>query len=125
MRRIAIVALALGLAACSNDSTSPSSGIPGTYQLRTINGSSLPYTYSNGGGTVVSDVLTMFNDGTYSDVAQFGDGTVSSEQGIWSSTNGSITFDDQTDALEYEGSLSGSVLTEIFEGGPTDVYQRQ
>jgi len=123
MRRIAIVALALGLAACNNDSTSPSGAISGTYALRTVNGSSLPYTFSDG-SRLTSDVLTLYNDGTYSDAAQFSDGTVSNEQGFWSNVNGAITFDDTTDNIQYQGSLSGNVLTEIFQG-LTETYQRQ
>ncbi|HEY4217125.1 MAG TPA: hypothetical protein VGM67_08305 [Gemmatimonadaceae bacterium] len=123
MRRIAVVALAIGLAACSNDSTSPSGSISGTFTLRSVNGSSLPYTFSSG-FTVTSEVLTLRNDGSYSNDSQYSDGSVTTEEGFWSSVNGSITFNDQTDGYSYQGSLSGNVLTEIFQG-ETDTYQRE
>ena len=123
MRRIAIAALALGLAACTNtDVTSPSGSVSGTYALRTINGSSLPFTFSDG-YTLMSEVLTLRSDGSYSNDSQYSDGSVNSEQGYWSNLNNAITFD-PTNAAEYQGSLSGNVLTEIFSG-ETDTYQRQ
>jgi hypothetical protein len=123
MRWIAIAALALGLAACNNDSTSPSGSVSGSYTLRTVNGSSLPYTYSDG-FTVTSGNVTLSNDGNYSLAFQFNDGSVLAEQGFWSNINGSITFDDRTHGGQYQGSLSGDVLTEILDN-ETDVFQRQ
>ena len=125
MRRFAIVALAIGLAACTNNdsnSTAPTVSVVGNYSLRTINGSPLPYTFSNG-STLSSDVLTLFADGTFSDVGQYSDGTAIVEQGFYSNNNGSITFVDQPSGFTYQGSLSGSVLTEIVNG-LTETYQK-
>lgn len=124
MRRFLLVAAALCLAACSdNNSTEPTGNLVGTYQLRTINGSQLPFTFSDG-STIVSDQLTLGADGTYNDVAQFSDGEVFDEQGFWNNNNGTILFDPTTGGGQYQGSVSGSVLTEIFPGGPTEVYQK-
>ena len=129
MRRIALLAALVALAACSNDSTSPSVSLVGSYSLRTINGNTLPYTFSNG-SVLVSDRLTLNPDNSYVDFATFSNGSSSTEQGFWSSNNNVITFDDRTDGIQYTGSLSGSVLTEIFQnqggfsGSVTEVYQK-
>jgi hypothetical protein len=126
MRRIAVLGLVVAIMACSNDSTSPSGSVAGTYTLQTINGTALPYTFSSPNGSVVleSDVLTLFSNGTYTDVPQYSPSQGSStENGTWSNNNGSITFDDQTDGIEYQGSVSGTVLTE-FVSGFTEVYHK-
>jgi hypothetical protein len=125
MRRstITIVALAIGLAAC-NDSNAvgPTASVAGLYSLRAINGTNLPVTFSNG-RTLVSDVLTLNVDGTFSDDAQFSDGSVVVEQGFYSNNNGAIDFTDRDTGQRFSASLSGTILTE-FVGGLTEVYQR-
>ena len=129
MRRIALLAAIVALAACSNDATSPSVSLVGTYSLRTINGNPLPFTFSSG-SVLVSDRLSLNVDNSYVDIATFSNGSTSTEQGFWSSNNNVITFNDQTDNIQYTGSLSGSVLTEIFNntggfsGSVTEVYQK-
>ena len=129
MHRIALLAALVALAACNNDATSPSVSLVGTYSLRTVNGNPLPYTFSNG-SVLVSDQLTLNSDNSYVDLATFSNGSSAAEQGFWSSNNNVITFDDRTDGIQYTGSLSGSVLTEIFNntggfsGSVTEVYQK-
>jgi hypothetical protein len=128
MRRLALLAAVIALAACNNDSTSPNGQVTGTYSLRTVNGNALPYTFSDG-SVLVSDRLSLNNDGTYFDVATFSNAGNATEQGLWSINNNLINFNDQTDAFSYSGSLSGSVLTETFpgtrgSGSITEVYQR-
>ncbi len=128
MRRFAIAALAVAfpvfMSACDNGSNSvePTVSIAGTYTLRTINGTSLPFTFSDG-STMTSEVLTLFSDGTYSDTEQFSDGSLAVEQGFYDALNGSITFTVSPSGQAYGGSLSGSVLTEIFPNF-TLVYQK-
>src|SRR5689334_18688960 len=125
MRRTAMVftALAISLAAC-NDSNSvgPTTTVAGLYSLRAINGTNLPVTFSNG-RTLVSDVLTLNADGTFSDYAQFSDGSVEVEQGFYTNNNGAIDFTDRDTGQRFSASLSGTILTE-FVGGLTEVYQR-
>jgi hypothetical protein len=129
MRRIALLMAVIALAAC-NDATSPNGSAVGTYSLRTVNGSNLPYTFSDG-SVLVSDQLVLNSDGSYVDQAQFSNGLQPNpEQGFWSINNNLITFNDQTDGINYTASLSGSVLTETFNnnggfsGSVTEVYQR-
>jgi hypothetical protein len=129
MRKFVFLAAGLvALAACNNDSTSPNGSVTGTYSLQTVNGSSLPFTFSDG-SVLVSDRLSLNSNGTYVDIATFSNSTTSTEQGLWSINNNLITFNDQTDGLQYTGSLSGSVLTESFQssqfsGSVTEVYSR-
>lgn len=129
MRRIAVLAFLVVLAACS-DSTAPSGSVVGSYQLKTINGNPLPYSFSAYGGSsavLQSDMLTLNSDGTYTDVGQYSSAqgnTSITENGTWTNNNGSITFDDQTDGIEYQGSVSGTVLTEIVDNY-TEVYQKR
>ena len=112
MRRIALFLAAIALAAC-NDATSPNGSASGTYTLRTVNGSTLPYTFSDG-SVLLSDQLVINSDGSYIDQAHFSNRSDLVEQGFWSINNNLITFNDQTDNFQYQGSLSGSVLTESF-----------
>lgn len=124
MRRFLLVAAALCLAACGdNNSTAPTTNLVGTYQLRSIDGQNLPFTFSDG-STIVSDQLSLSSDGSYADVAQFSDGQAVAEQGFWNNNNGTIFFQSTTGAGNYTGSVSGNVLTEIFPDGTTEVYQK-
>ncbi|HEY2374399.1 MAG TPA: lipocalin family protein [Gemmatimonadaceae bacterium] len=129
MRKFVLLAAGLvALAACNNDSTSPNGNVTGTYSLRTVNGNPLPYTFSDG-SVLVSDRLSLNGDGTYVDIATFSNAGSATEQGLWSVNNNLITFNDQTDAFNYNGSLSGNVLTESFPssqsgGSVTEVYQK-
>jgi hypothetical protein len=120
---IAALAFAATAAACSgNDATSPTVSIVGTYTLKSINGSPLPYNFGNG-VTLTSDQLTMRADGSYSEIGNYNDGSSTSEDGFYTNNNGSITFNDETDQVTYHGSLSGRVLTEITNGF-TATYQK-
>src|SRR3954463_3393183 len=97
MRRLAVAALAVAfpvfMSSCENgtNAVEPTVSITGTYQLRTINGTSLPFTFSDG-ATLTSEVLTLFADGTYSDTEQFSDGSLAVEQGFYNAVNGSLSF---------------------------------
>jgi hypothetical protein len=120
---IAITVFAVTLSAC-NDSNpvGPTAAVAGQYSLRAINGTPLPVTFSSG-ATLVSEVLTLNNDGTFSDDAQFSDGSVAVEQGFFVNNNGALDFTDRDTGETFSASLSGSILTE-FVRGLTEVYQR-
>lgn len=124
MKRIMIALLAVGLAACNSDSTAPSVSLYGNYQLRTVNGFTLPVTFTNG-VTLTSDLLTLNTDNSFTDAAQFSDGTVSVEQGFFTANNGAITFTDLQTGAQFSGSLSGSVLTEVDANGLTETFQKE
>lgn len=122
MRYLLPIFAAVTLAtACANDMTSPGVTVAGTWNLRTLNGSSLPYAVGSG-TSIMSSQLMLNSDGTYTDVARYADGNTFTESGYYTVNNSAITFNDQTDQLSYGGSISGSVLTEI--GQFTAVYQK-
>jgi len=122
MRKFVALALAFGLAACANDSTAPSTSVEGSYNLRTVNGTTLPYTFSNG-LQLVNEQLVLNSDGSFSDASQYSNGQTSVDSGYWTNLNGSITFNDVTAGITYQGSLSGTVLTEIV-AGYTQTFQK-
>ena len=122
MRRLALLTLAFGMAACATDATAPSTSIEGRYSLQRINGTAMPYTFANG-AQLTSDDLVLNSDGTFTDIARYSNGQSSTEVGYYTSLNGSITFNDQTSGITYQGSLSGTVLTEIVSGF-TEIYQK-
>lgn len=122
MPLFAAVTLATAAACSNNDAVSPNGSIVGTYNLRTLNGQPLPYSI-NSRTALVGEQLSLNNDGTYTDVASYSDGSNFNEVGYYLVNNNAITFQDQTDNLTYQGSISGDVLTEI-SGSFTSVYQR-
>lgn len=124
MRPLALVGLALALVTgCSSDATGPSVSLEGSYSLRTIDGFTLPYTFSNG-VTLTSDVLTLSYDGSFQDVSTYRNAQTSVHSGYFTSVNGSaVSFTDVSAGISYQGSLSGSVLTEIVSGF-TQAYQK-
>lgn len=127
MRRIVLFMAVVALAAC-NDATSPNGSAIGSYSLRTVNGSTLPYTFSDG-SVLVSDQLVLNSDGSYMDQARFANRSDLIEQGFWSINNNLITFNDETDGINYTASVSGTILTETFNNGGgggsvTEVFER-
>jgi hypothetical protein len=124
MRRIAFFALtAASLTACSMDSLGPSGSVAGTYSLRRINGVTLPYTFA-GGSRLVSDDLTLYRDGTFQDVSRYDTGETSTDEGYYTSSNGSLDFESSETGIHYQGSITNDVLTEVVNGY-TQVFERQ
>jgi hypothetical protein len=124
MRRIAFFALtAASLSACSMDSLGPSGDVTGTYTLRRINGTTLPYTFS-GGSRLIRDDLTLYRDGTFLDTSQYDTGETSTDRGYYTSDNGSLDFESSETGLRYQGSVTNDVLTEVVNGY-TQVFERQ
>ena len=127
MRRVALFMALIALAAC-NEATSPNGSAAGTYSLRTINGFNLPYTFSDG-SVLISDQLVLDTDGSFTDEAHFSNRSDTMKQGFWSISNNLISFNDETDGVNYTASLSGTVLTETFNdtggsGSITEVFER-
>ena len=124
MRRIAFFALtAASLSACSMDSIGMPGSVAGTYSLRQINGTSLPYTFS-GGSRLISDDLTLYTDGTFLDTSRYDNGQTSTDQGFYTSSNGSLNFESSQSGLQYQGSVTNNVLTEVVNGY-TQVFEKQ
>ena len=122
MRKLCALVLAMGLAACANDSTAPSTSVEGSYNLKTVNGTALPYTFTNG-LQLVSERLVMNADGSFTDQSQYSNGQTSTDTGYYTNLNGAITFNDVTAGFTYQGSLSGTVLTDLVSGY-TQTFQK-
>ncbi|SRR5690349_21488204 len=136
MRRFAkawtAVALLVAAGACGSDSTSPFAGASGSWSLQTINGGALPVILGSGSQavTVLASTLTISDNGNYNEVvtlrpAGTTSNTTFTEVGTWTFTNGTITFNDQTDGIIYQGVVSGNTLTENNQGQFVSVYARQ
>lgn len=128
----ALIAVVSALAACDR-TTSPKGGLNATFELKSISGTSLPYTKTLGSTTlrITSDVLVLKDDGTYEDQTTYavpaGSYTQSStaiERGKYSVSGSTINFIDQTQGSRYSGTLDGTTLTQSVNG-LTPVYERR
>lgn len=138
MRRLAATILLLAAAtlpACG-DSTGPGLGLgtpTGTYTLRTINGSALPFTVDDGAGTVVvilSDAFALQDGGRFTETFSLRvteNGTTTTETntnaGAWTLAGTAVRLTFDVDGLSVSGTLSGGVLT-IVDEGLSLVYRR-
>ena len=120
MRAVALCAATICIAACGGDSpTSPASAsLAGTYQLKTIDGSPLPFTYQSGVNKVVitSDAITVADGGTWTETGHFtmtynGQTTdqVISDGGTWTRAGTGVSFySAQPGTVTYSGTFTGS-----------------
>ena len=76
------------------------------------------------GVRLVSDDLTLYNDGTYVDVSRYDSGSTSTDEGFYTNDNGSLSFESSDSAVRYQGSVTNDVLTEVVNGY-TQVFERQ
>ena len=109
MRYLAIALLAIGMAACTNDSTSPNGSVRGTYDLRTVNGSDLPVLVQ-GGCSLSNDQLTISSDGSYHEDFIYSNCSPNADEGTYSVTNNVVDFFSDF-GNTFTGSVSGNVLT--------------
>jgi hypothetical protein len=116
-----IAATMMFAAACNSDSTSPTVSLQGTWNLRTVNGFTLP-AQPSGGGTLSSEQLTLNPDGTFTDAGVF-NGSTFVDTGFYTVSGNLLTFTDQTAGFTYQGSVSGNVLTET-PGNDVEVFQK-
>ena len=128
----ALIAVVGALAACDR-TTSPKGGMDATFEMKSIDGTSLPYTKTLGTATlrITSDVLVLHGDGNYEDSTTYGvpNGdrmqlSTTIERGTYSVSGNTITFSSQTTGGRYSGSLNGTTLTESVNGR-TPIYERR
>jgi hypothetical protein len=128
----ALVATLTALAACDR-TLGPKGGMNATFDLKSINGTSLPYAKTLGTATlrITSDVLVLNDNGSYEDsttyAVPYGARTQLSttiERGKYSVSGTAITFVDQTQGSRYSGTIDGTTLTQSVNG-LTPVYERR
>ena len=117
---IGFLALAITVACGGDGITDPASvSLAGTYSLKTVNGSPLPFTVSDatGSATLTSDVMTVADAGTWTEHYTFRltvNGTTTNESGdtsgTWSRSGTSVTFK-ADGGTAYTGTFNGSGFT--------------
>jgi hypothetical protein len=130
---VAMVAIASALAGCDRGTTSPKGAIDATFDLKSINGTSLPFTKTLGTATlrIKNDMLVLHGDGTYEDQTTYEipygaslQQSTAIERGKYSISDGAISFEDKSNGSRYGGVLNGSTLTQSVNG-LTPVYERR
>ena len=130
---VALLTAASAFAACDRGATSPKGAQDARYELQSINGTSLPYTKTLGTATlrITSDVLLLHRDGTYEDSTVYSipsgqalQRSVTIERGKYSISDGTISFNDQSNGGRYSGVINGTTLTQSVNG-LTPVYERR
>ena len=119
--------------ACFDDNIVGSPTVSGDYTLRTINGSSLPYTITGSGTSkteIMSDVITLFQGFTYSESTTSritANSQVTTETriktGPFSLFGTSFTLSSNDGSLERRGTISGNTMT-IVEPGKISVLSK-
>ena len=137
-RSIALVTLATltTLAACGSDSTAPnanSDSIAGTWHLKSVNGSPLPFVIQSGATKVslIADVVTVTDGGTWSESSTFSvvvnggapQQQVTADGGTWARAGAQVSFYSSSSGTSY-ATFNGNTGTMIDALGYTDVYQR-
>ncbi len=135
MRRLILAMGTLALFACG-DSTGVVQNVNGSYNLQTVNGFSLPFTFSPPGAfttqQITADVITASN-GSFTDVTTERDtnsqtGAVSifttSDTGTYIINGTAVTFTFFSDGSTGSGTISGNTFT-IVEPGFSLVYTHQ
>jgi len=128
----AMVAVAIAIAACDRGPLGPKGAMNATFDLKSINGSSLPYDRTLGTASmrITSDVLLLKDDGSYEDSTTYlfdsrsNQTGTSIERGRYSVSGSSISFIDHTHGGRYTGSIDGSTITQSVNGN-TPVYERR
>ena len=127
-----LIAVVGALAACDR-TTSPKGGMNATFDLTSMDGTSLPYTKTLGTATlrITSDVLVLHTDGSYEDSTTYGvpsgdrmQLSTTIERGTYSVSGNTITFNSQTTGGRYSGTINGTTLTESVNGR-TPIYERR
>jgi hypothetical protein len=126
-RPLVVLALAVAIAGCGS-SIDVTSGIglgdiTGTYTLRRVDGTLLPFTFPNGLDSVVVDTATfeLNHDGTYSLSASGSDngqqGTIFTDDGEYIVTQSTITFTSHVvQGLVYSANATPGTFTVSIPG---------
>ena len=132
MRKL-LIGLAVVLSAACDDGVVGTSHISGNYELKTINGSPLPYTISGSGANrteVLDHVITLYNGGTYAETGHKRvtvNGQASTQDitgaGSYDFFGTAITLRSGTQFYERRGLFHEKAIT-IIEEGLTQVFSK-
>lgn len=138
MRRLVLFLVAVGAAACADNSTSPNSvqfrNVAGVYALSTVNGEGLPLLMDQNDTAsvqLVRGAITLGSDSSFLDVitVQFDAPSGSTVQddtitGVYSLSGTTVLFQPTNNTGTYTASVTDSTLVES-DPGVTVVYRRQ
>jgi hypothetical protein len=138
MRQHILLLATCALIACGSDASTnvdaASAPMAGTYVLKSMNGTTLPYTFASGPYTytVTADALTLTETGSWTEngnytVAQNGGAAQASTlaaNGTYVRTGASVTFKTTTEPSWYVGTFTGSSFT-LTDGLRTHVFVKQ
>ena len=130
MRRV-LLGLMLFSIACVDDGLTGSSTVTGTYTLRTVNGSPLPYTVVEGpmvGTVIIDDAITLYQGGTYvepshSRATPKGPVESETETGTYALLGNSISLRSNESGLTKVTKVNGNSMT-FVEPGITSVFRK-
>ena len=124
-RALLVLLLAFAWVGC-DDSTDVGANISGRYELRTVNGGTLPYTViaiGNDRLEILSGFLQANSDMTFSfsltsRVSQGGQTqtTTETDSGTWTQTGNQVVFRSSSDGTQQTAVASDNELTAIVEG---------
>jgi hypothetical protein len=130
-------ALLIGSATACSDLTGNNVNAEGAYQLQRVNGSVVPYTYTDQNGNSIylqSDVYSLNNDGSYTEFRTWrtnGLAQSGTEDGDWSQSNNVVYFTPTTSDFSLQqyqanvrndGEFGGSRTLTISINGTTAIY---
>lgn len=126
MRRLLIALLVATQAACWSDKVTGSSTVFGTYTLRSVNGSSLPFTVSGSGtnkSEIVSDTIWLYEGFTFAESAHYRNtvnGTVTDQKvtdsGAFSLLGNSASFFSNDNSPVKTYVIDADVITVVKPG---------
>ena len=133
MRKLLMAVLMVVCAGCLNEDVVGSSTATGTYALRTINNSQLPYKLPVSGGSqteVLGDTITLFQGNTYAETIHLRvttNGQVTTEThedaGSYTFFNITVTITSGRGRPERRGRIEETSMI-IIEEGLTSVYRK-
>lgn len=115
------------IASACSDTTGIGSNVTGSYELRTVNGQSLPA--SNNSVTIEAGVLELDSNGTFVDIVQFrvpGDPLIREDQqfGTWERNGSEVRLDYDNGDTFFADRTSSSRLVLRDDSGNEWAYQR-
>ena len=125
-RALLVLLLAFAWVGCGDDGTDLDANVSGRFELRTVNGSALPYTVlaiGNDRLEILSGFLQANTDQTYqfSLTSRVTQGTQSqtttdADTGSWTQTGNQLVFTSSADGSTQTAVSSGNELIAIVEG---------
>ena len=138
-RALALTAVVLAASGCGGDSSTAPQTLAGTYTLRTVNGTAVPATFTEAGGSLrINSGNIVINSGsTFSRTANYTT-TVSGQSnttnsvctGTYTQNGNSVSFDEATSSNPdcggvYNGTwTNGNTLTVAFDATFQAVFQK-